>query len=175
MPDVRYYLDAMVLIHFDNNCLLGALREFAEKTHARLLTTRTVLGETESPKHKMSAPFSDMLTDGAIEVVDDVPPAVDRADAEIETLTADLGPGENSLIRLVARDSEAPGKPILVLNDGKAFGRSGEIGVGAILEADYLALLVGEGTVTCSDALVALENMLAKNLSKRRRGAWQAA
>lgn len=175
MPNVRYYLDAMVLIHFDNNCLLGALREFAEKTHAKLLTTRTVLGETESPKHKMSAPFSDMLTDGAIEVVDDVPPAVDRADAEIETLTADLGPGENSLIKLAARDSGASGKPILVLNDGKAFGRSGEIGVDAILEADYLALLVGEGTVTCSDALVALENMLAKNLSKRRRGAWQAA
>ena len=175
MPDERYYLDATVLIHFDNNGLLGALQKLAEKTHARLLTTRTVLGETESPKHKMSTPFSDMLSDGTLEVVDDVASVVDRADAEIETLTADLGPGENSLIKLVARDSEAPGKPILVLNDGKAFGRSGEIGIEAMLEADYLALLVGEGTVTCSDALVALESMLAKNLSKHRRGAWQAA
>ena len=28
MPDERYYLDAMVLIHFDNNNLLGALQKF---------------------------------------------------------------------------------------------------------------------------------------------------
>lgn len=173
MPGERYYLDAMVLIHFDSSNLLGALRKFVENTHARLLTTQTVLGETESPKYKMSALFSNMFSDGIIEVVDDVPPTVDRAVAEIETLTADLGPGESSLIKLVARD-KAPGKPVLVLNDGKAFERSGVVGIDAMLEADYLALLVGAGTVTCSDALVALENMLAKNLSKRRRSTWRA-
>lgn len=164
----RYYLDAMVLIHFNNNGLLGALQKFVENTHAKLLTTRTVLGETESTKHKMSPLFSDILSDGIIEVVDDIHPTVDQADTKVETLTADLGPGESSLIKLMVRDSEAPGKSILVLNDGKAYERSGEIGINAMLEADYLSLLVGEGIVTCNDALVALENMLAKNLSRRR-------
>lgn len=174
MPGERYYLDAMVLIHFDNNGLLGALRIFVENTHARLLTTKTVLGETESPKHSMSGLFSGMLSDGVIEVVDDVPPTVDRAVAEIETLTVKLGPGESSLLKLVASD-EALGKPVLVLNDGKAFECAVMVGIDVMLEADYLALLVGEGTVACSDALVALENMLAKNLSRRRRGASQTA
>ena len=68
----------------------------------------------------------------------------------------------------MVRDGEALGKSILVLNDGKAYERSGKIGINAILEADYLSLLVGEEIVTCNDALVALENMLAKNLSRRR-------
>ena len=175
MPGVRYYLDASVLIHFDGNDILGALRAFAKKTHARLLTTQTVLGETESPKHKMSALFSEILSEGAIEIVDYAPPAADQTVAEIETLTADLGPGESSLIKIIICDDGASGKPVLVLNDGKAFARSVTVGTDTMLEADYLALLAREGTVTCSDAPPALENMLAKKLSGRRRDTWQTA
>lgn len=168
MPSERYYLDTTVLIHFDNNGLLDALRIFAENTHARLLTTKTVLDETAlSPKYRMSDLFSDMVSNGVIEVVDDVIYAVDRVVVETETLTMDLGPGESSLMKLVVHD-KAHGKPVLVSNDGDAFDIARGIGIDAMLEADYLALLVREGIVTCSDALLALENMLAKSLSRRR-------
>lgn len=169
MPGKRYYLDAAVLIHFDNNNLLDALRAFVKKTDVKLLTTKTVLGETKSSsKHKMSDLFSSILSDGIIDVVDDVPPAFDRTVAEVETHMADLGPGENSLMKSIVRDNKSNGKPVLILNDGKAFARSGAVGIDAMLEADYLALLVREEIITCTKALIALENMLAKNLSRRR-------
>ena len=169
MSSVRYYLDTSVLIHFDDNGLLDALRLFAESRRVRLLTTKTVLKETTAlAKYRMSDSFYDILSDNAIEVVDDgVIPAVDRADMVIETLTTDLGPGESSLMKLIVQD-KADGEPVLVSNDGAAFEVARGAGIGTMLEADYLALLVREGVVTCSDALLALESMLAKHLSGYR-------
>ena len=168
MPGKRYYLDTMILIHFDNNNLLNALRKFTEMTHSRLLTSATVLDETKSSKHKMSDSFSNILSDDIIEVVDDVSLSADRAVAEIETRIVGLGPGESSLIKLIIRDTNVYRKPVLVLNDGEAFTKSSEVGINAMLAADYLALLAREEIVACDDALIALESMLAKNLSRRR-------
>lgn len=74
-------------------------------------------------------------------------------------------------MKSIVCDDEPNSKPVLVLNDGKAFARSGAVGIDAMLEADYLALLVREEIITCKKALTALENMLVKNLSRRRHAA----
>lgn len=157
-------MDAAVPIHFDNNNLLDALRTFVGKTDAKLPTAETVLGETESsPKHKMSGLFSSILSDGIIDVVDDVPPAFDCTVAEVETRTVGLGPGENSLMKSIVCDDESSSKPVLVLNDGKAFARSGAVGIDSMLEADYLTLLVREEIITCKRARLLLKTCWQKN------------
>ena len=66
-----------VPIHFDNNSLVDALQAFVRKTDAKLPTAGTILGETESsPKQNMPSLFSNILSDGIIDVVDDIIPAV---------------------------------------------------------------------------------------------------
>ena len=134
--------------------------------HAGLLTTQTVIDETEKFDHKMSDSFIKILTDGVVEVVDDV--ATNHMIAEIEALSIDYNDGESSLIKFIVNDNETSGKSILITNDSKAFKQSVELGIDTILITDYLILLEKEKLVACDDALIALENMLAKRLSKHR-------
>lgn len=85
----------------------------------------------------MSDKFNDIITNGVIEVINDVVDESDREMEQAETSIVELGDGESSLIKLLVYQKEIT-TSVLLTNDYDALNSAVGLGIKTMMLTDYI-------------------------------------